>query len=116
MFSCCMIDQPLENKDQKTRCSADPIPSWNKPETSPEMIANHVEQQQKSEAKAQSRSWISFFNCMACQCRVLVDRNSYKASHELPSKNREVDLELEDIGDGDHKTQSKIAHLASASI
>ena len=116
MFSCCMMDQTLDNKDQEMRCSADPKPIWDDPAISPATIADQVERQQKAEAKSQSRSWISFFNCTACQCRVLVDRNSSKASHELTSKNREVDLELEEIVDGDHKTQSKIAHLASASI
>ena len=45
---------------------------------------------------------------MACQCRALVDRNSSNALNELPSKKREVELELEDIGDGDHKAQSTI--------
>ena len=116
MFSCCMMDQTLDTKDQETRCSADPMPSWNKPETSPEMIANQVEQQQKAEAKAQKMSWPSFFNCLSCQCRALVDRNSSNALNELPSLDKEVALELGDVVDGAHKDQSTITRPVSASI
>ena len=116
MFSCCVMAQPLDTKDQETRCSADPKPIWDNPEISPATIADQVERQQKAEAKAQKMSWPSIFNCLPCQCRALVDRNSSNALNELPSLDKEVALELGDVVDGGHKDQSTITRPVSASI
>ncbi len=111
MFFCCMIDQPLDSKDQETRCSADPKPIWDNPEISPATIADQVERQQKAKAKAQKMWWPSIFNCLSCQCRALVDRNFSNEPNELPSLDKEVALELGDVVDDAHKDQSTITRL-----